>query len=104
MKNKSDVFGIFKFFHVMVEREIRKPLKYLKSDNGVEYYSNEFVEYYNNHRIRHEKSIPYTQQHNRVAKKMNKTLNERVRSMFSSAKLSKSFWAKAFKYSLSLGE
>lgn len=40
MKNKSDVFGIFKIFYIMVERETEMPLKYLRSDHGEEYCSN----------------------------------------------------------------
>lgn len=62
IKNKSDVFGIFKIFHIMVEREIKKPLKYLRSDNGGEYYFNKFVEYCGKHKIKHEKTLPHTSQ------------------------------------------
>ena len=34
MKNKSDIFGIFKNFHILVDRETGKFLKCLRSDNG----------------------------------------------------------------------
>lgn len=43
MKNKNDDFCIFKIFHLIVEREIRKLLKYLRSVNDEECCSNEFV-------------------------------------------------------------
>ena len=47
MKSKSEVFRIFQKFHVVVERETNKLLKYLRTDNGGEYCSNEFKEYCN---------------------------------------------------------
>lgn len=86
MKNKSDVLDIFKNFHALVEREIGKPLKCLRSDGG-EHCSIDFDEYYNKHDIRHEKTISCTLQHNGVIEIMNKTLIERVRSMLSLMKL-----------------
>lgn len=88
MKNKSDVFGIFKKFYSMVEREIDKPLKDLKN-----YCSNELVEYCTKHETRHDKSVLYTPQHNEVVERMNRILSEKLRSMLSSVKLSKCFGA-----------
>lgn len=64
IKNKSDVFDIFKIFHVLVEREIEKPIKCLKSNNGGEYCSNKFVEYCRKHGIKHEKTVPQIPQQN----------------------------------------
>ena len=60
MKSKSEVFGIFQKFHVVVERETNKLLKCLRTDNGVEYCSNEFKEYCNRFGIKHEKVVPRT--------------------------------------------
>ena len=42
-----------------------------------------------------EKTIPRTPQQNDVAKRMNRTLNERARSMRLHAELPKTFWASA---------
>ena len=42
-----------------------------------------------------EKTIPGTPQQNGVAERMNRTLNERARSMRLHAKLTKTFWADA---------
>lgn len=56
----------------------------------------DFDEYCSKHDIRHKKTIPHTLQHNGVAKRMNRTLTERVRSMLSSANLPKSFWGETF--------
>ena len=68
------------------------PLKRLRTDNGGEYISREFKEYYSKHGIRHEKTVPGTPQHNGVAKRMNRTIVEKVRCMLKLAKLPKSFW------------
>ena len=62
MKSKSEVFGIFQKFHVVVERESNKFLKCLRTDNGGEYFSNAFKEYCNRFSIKHDKTIPGTPQ------------------------------------------
>ena len=53
----------------MVERETGKPLKCLRSDNNDEYTSHQFREYCVKHGLRHEKKVPGTPQHNRVAER-----------------------------------
>jgi transposase InsO family protein len=58
----------------MVERETNKKLKYLHSDNDGEYTSKEFKIYCAKYEIRHEKTVPYTPQHNSVAERMNHTI------------------------------
>ncbi|CAA0808944.1 Unknown protein [Striga hermonthica] len=45
LNTKDQMFEYFKSFHVMVERETGKKLKYLPSDNGGEYTSKEFNAY-----------------------------------------------------------
>ena len=77
----------------MVERETGNPLKRLRTDNGREYISREFKEYCSKHRIKHEKKIPGTPQHNGVVGRMNQTIVEKFRCMLKLAKLPKSFWS-----------
>ena len=81
MKNKSDVFETFKKWKAMVEKETGLKVKCLRSDNGGEYIDGGFSEYYAAQGIRMEKTIPGTPQQNGVAELMNRTLNERARSM-----------------------
>ncbi|KAL6333697.1 hypothetical protein AAG906_028883 [Vitis piasezkii] len=71
-----------------VERQIGKQLKSVRVDNGGEY-RGPFEQYCRSHDIRLEKTIPKTQQQNGVAEKMNRTICDRIRCMFSHAKLSK---------------
>ena len=45
LKNKSDVFEIFKKWKAMIETETCLKVKYLRSDNGGEYIDGGFSEY-----------------------------------------------------------
>ena len=79
----------------MVEIETGLKVKCLRSDNGGEYIDGGFSKYCVAHGIRMEKTIPRTLQQNGVAEHMNKTLNERARSMRLHAGLPKTSWANA---------
>ena len=65
----------------MVENEIGKKLKCLRSDNGCEYCRKEFDDYCSYHGIHREKTVPRKPQENGMSKKMNRTIMERARSM-----------------------
>ena len=79
----------------MVEIETGLKVKCLWSDNAGEYIDGVFSEYCAAQGIRMEKTIPGTPQQNGVAELMNRTLNERARSMRLHAGLLKTFWADA---------
>ncbi|RVW38125.1 Retrovirus-related Pol polyprotein from transposon TNT 1-94 [Vitis vinifera] len=84
-----------KKWKAMVETETGLKVKCLRSDNGGEYIDGGFSEYCAAQGIRMEKTIPGTPQQNGVAERMNRTLNERARSMRLHAGLPKTFWADA---------
>ena len=65
------------------------------SDNGGEYSSDEFKRYCAEYGIRMIKTIPETPQQNGVAEHMNRTLNERAKSMRIHAGLPNIFWVDA---------
>ena len=75
----------------MVETKTGLKVKCLRSDNGGEYIDGGFNEYCATQGIKMEKTIPGTPQQNCVAEHMNRTLNERARSMRLHAGLSKTF-------------
>ena len=79
----------------MVEIETGLKVKCLWSDNAGEYIDGVFSEYCAAQGIRMEKTIPGTPQQNGVAELMNRTLNERARSMRLHAGQLKTFWADA---------
>lgn len=95
LKKKSEVFDTFRKWKAMVENETGLKVKRLRSDNGGEYTDQKFREFCANNGIKMEKTVPQTPQQNGVAERMNRTLNERARSMRIHAGLPKIFWAEA---------
>ena len=75
----------------MVETKTDLKVKCQRSNNGGEYIDGGFNEYCVAHGIRIEKTIIGTPQQNGVAKRMNRTLNEHVRSMRLHVGLPKTF-------------
>ena len=78
---KSDVFQTFKNQKCLVENEIGKKLKCLRSNNGGEYCNSEFEDYCSTNDIRRQKIVPRTPQENGVVEHMNMTIMKRARSM-----------------------
>lgn len=81
LKDKSQVFANFKTFHSMIKNETQLNIGILRTDNGGEYTSNDFEQYSKENDIKHQTTIPYNPQKNGVAKHMNGTLLNMVRSM-----------------------
>ena len=101
LKSKDHVLNVSKDFHVKVERQTDKQLKYVRADNGDEY-RGPFEQYCKSHDIILEKTVPKTPQKNDVVERMNKTINDRIRCMFSHAKLAKSFWGETMSTTVDL--
>ena len=76
----------------MVENELGKKLKVLRSDN---YTGKQFQEYLKSEEVCHELTVPKTPQQNGVAERLNRTLMETVRTMLVESKLSQQFWGEA---------
>ena len=74
LKNKSEAFENFKIYKEMVENEMGSRIKCLRSDNGGEFTSKEFMDYYNNHGIKRQFSIARTPQHNGFFERKNMTI------------------------------
>jgi transposase InsO family protein len=79
----------------MVENQLGKRIKCLRSDNGTEYLCNEFESYLEKYGIKHEMTMAYTPEQNGVPERRNRTLVEMARCMMIQSQLSPSFWAKA---------
>jgi transposase InsO family protein len=76
LKNKSEAFEKFKIYKEMVENEMDSRIKCLRSDNGGEFNSKEFMDYYNSHGIKKKFFIARTPQHNGVVERKNMTIHE----------------------------
>ena len=62
LKNKSEVFEKFKEFKALIENQLEKRIKTLRSNNGGEYNSKEFEAFYKEERIKRELTTPYNPQ------------------------------------------
>lgn len=91
LKTKDQVFDCFLQWKALVERQSKRKLKTLRTDNGGEYTSNKFEKYLKDEGIRHEKTVPKTPKQNGVAERLNRTLVESARSMLLDANLSKRY-------------
>ncbi|GJW92835.1 retrotransposon protein, putative, ty1-copia subclass [Tanacetum coccineum] len=95
MKHKHEVFETFKVFQNEVENQLGKKIKAIRSDQGGEYLSHEFVNHMKSYGIVSQITPPYTLQHNGVSERRNRTLLDMVRSMMNLTTLPKSFWGYA---------
>ena len=95
LKNKSETLSKFKHWKVMIEKQTSNKVKRLRTNNGLEFCSEEFENFYKMEGIVRHKTIAGTLQQNRLAERFNRTLLERTRCMLISAGLPKVFWAKA---------
>ena len=87
LKQKSEVFEVFKEFKALVERQSGYQIQTLRSDQGGEYTSNAFESYCKNHGIKHQVTPSYTPQLNGVAERKNRTILDMARSMLKNKKL-----------------
>ncbi|KAJ4705817.1 Retrovirus-related Pol polyprotein from transposon TNT 1-94 [Melia azedarach] len=95
MKHKSEAFKNFRQWKALVENQIGKKIKRLRTDNGLEFCWSEFDEFCKNEGIARHHTVRDTPQQNGVAERMNQTLLERARCMLSNAELTRRFWAEA---------
>ena len=97
LKNKSDSFNTFVNWKTLIENQTGKKIKMLRTDNGLEFCSDEFNRYCQDVGIRRHNTVIKTPQQNGIAERMNRTLIERVRCMLNAAGLGKQFWGEALK-------
>ena len=62
LKAKSEVFERFWDFKTLVEKQTGKKIQVLRIDNGGEYTSNEFIDYFLAAQIKKEHTMPHTPQ------------------------------------------
>lgn len=95
IRHKSEVFSRFRQWKAEVENQTGRKIKYLRSDNGLEYKDSEFMKFCSSEGITRHFTVKGTPQQNGVAERMNRTLLERARCMRLNAGLPKIFWAEA---------
>ena len=95
MRQKSEVFSIFKKFKRLVEKQSGCDIKTLRSDNGTEYTSKEFQKFCEDEGIERQLTVRYTPQQNGVSERKNQTIVEMAKSMMHEKELPITFWAEA---------
>ena len=95
LKHKSEVFGYFKTWKWKVEKQSGKKMKCLRTDRGGEYLSAEYKAFLEKEGIDHQVTMAGTPQQNGVAERMNRTLQEKGRSMLAGSGLKGGFWGEA---------
>jgi transposase InsO family protein len=74
LKEKDEAFEKFKIFKALIEKQIGKRLKAVRSDRGGEFMSSDCKEFCDKHGIKREYTIPITPQQNGVVEKQNRTM------------------------------
>lgn len=95
MKLKSEVYARMVEFKNLVENQLGRKIKAVRSDNGTEFVNKQMDELFKSSGIIHQRTIPYTPQQNGVVERYNRTIMEKVRCMLIDAKLGDEFWAEA---------
>ncbi|KAM1578272.1 hypothetical protein ACFX1Z_039846 [Malus domestica] len=95
LRNKSEVFSVFKKFKLTVELQSGYKLKKLRSDRGGEYVSVEFREFCEEMGMERQFTVGYTPQQNGVAERKNRTIVEMSKCMMIEKGVPFEFWAEA---------
>ncbi|KAJ9553795.1 hypothetical protein OSB04_017840 [Centaurea solstitialis] len=95
MRHKSETFEKFKEYQNEVQNVLDKRIKFLRSDRGGEYLSDEFDNHLMECGIVSQLTPPYTPQMNGVSERRNRTLLDMVRTMMCHSTLPISFWGHA---------
>ena len=96
-KSKDEAGEALKQYLVSVRNLLGKDgnICYIRSDQGTEFIGGKFLEILREEKIKTELSPPYTPEHNRVAERFNKTIQEKIRAYIFDSGLPKSMWVLA---------
>lgn len=100
LKSKDQVLEKSKEWKTMIEKQIVKALKCLRTDSGLEFCNELFDNYCKSNGIVRHKTVRYTPQQNGVAERLNRTIMERVRCQLADAMLPERYWAEAASYTV----
>ncbi|GKA03384.1 retrovirus-related pol polyprotein from transposon TNT 1-94 [Tanacetum coccineum] len=92
---KHEAFGKFKEWKQLVENQTGRTVKKLRTDNVLEFCNRDFEQLCIESGIARHLTVVGTPQQNGVAKRMNKTLMDKVRCLLIQSGLPKTFWAEA---------
>jgi transposase InsO family protein len=95
LKRKDEVFSKFQEFKAEIENLTSQKIKTLRTDNGGEYTSKEFVSFSKSVGIGRELTISHNPQKNGVAERKNSSIEETVKALMHDQGLSVYLWGEA---------
>eukprot|EP00253_Pinus_taeda_P030542 PITA_30542 len=95
IQKKSETYSKFCEFKALVEKESRKKVKALRSDNGGKFIFGEFKDFSNPEGIRRELIAPHNPQQNGVVEQKNKTIVGAAQAMLHDQGLPLHLWVEA---------
>jgi transposase InsO family protein len=95
LKYKYEVFSKFKEFKALIENLSKRKINILRSDNGGEYTSKEFVNFCKDVGIKRELTTLYNPQQNGVVERKNRTIMKVVNTMIHHQDIPMCLWAEA---------
>lgn len=97
LKHKHDVYEKFKEFDKLVANKFERPIKILRSDNGLEFCNKRMNEYLTARGIKKENTAPYTPQQNGKVERDNRTIVESARTLIHAKELPLNLWTETVK-------
>eukprot|EP00253_Pinus_taeda_P006173 PITA_06173 len=94
-KKKDQTLLRFCEFKALAEKESRNKIKALRNNNGGEYVSQQFKDFYSVEEIKRELTTPHNPQQNGVAKRKNRSIMGAAQAMLHDQSLPLHLWAKA---------
>ncbi|GJX26146.1 retrovirus-related pol polyprotein from transposon TNT 1-94 [Tanacetum coccineum] len=82
-------------FLKQIQVGLNKTVRYIRTDNGIEFVNQVLTQYYESVSIFHQKSVPRTPQQNGIVERRNRTLVEAARTMLIFSKAPMFLWAEA---------
>ncbi|CAH9114384.1 unnamed protein product [Cuscuta europaea] len=104
MKERSELFGIFKSFCNEIKNQFDHTIRVLRSDNAKEYFSTNFNEYMATQGIIHQSTCPHTPQQNGIAERKHRHIIETARTLLVHANAPLKFWGDAVLTSYSFNQ
>jgi transposase InsO family protein len=95
LTHKFDAFDTFKAWKVMVEKQTERKVKILRTDNGMEFCSNEFKLFCRKEGIVRHHTILHTPQQNDVVERMNRTIISKACCMLSNVSMGRQLCVEA---------
>lgn len=95
LTSKDQAFQKFKEWKDTVEAQTKKRIRYLRTDNGLEFCNSQFDNLCKESGIIRHKTCTYTPQQNGVSERMNRTIMDKMRCMLAETGLEQEFWAEA---------